>query len=382
MVGARHGTRFYPDIGGSARSHNFYPSPPMRAEDGIAAVALGLGRTVEQGRRALRFCPKYPRHPVHFSTPEEILANAQADFFALDLSEPAPRADKDAVPELLNLPISAADEDTLARLASTYSPENDAVYDGVGRSGVPVVSFAPILKQRIFPLPEILELLLELSEQGLNVPAEIEFAVNLSTPAGAVREFAFLQMRPVLVSRELERVELEQLPRPALLCFSRNVLGNGRRDDIRDVLLVDRERVERGRGEEVALEVARFNRLLMDDHRPFVLIGVGRWGAADPWLGIPVTWEAIAGAQAIVECTFRDLDVVPSQGSHFFQNLTSSRTGYFTVEAEKGDFVDWDWLLAQPAQARTDCVRHLRFEQPLVVAMDGRKGSGIIAKPG
>jgi CheY-like chemotaxis protein len=382
LAGMRHGTRFYPDFAGAARSYNFYPAPPMRPEDGIACVALGLGRTVEEGRKALRFCPKYPRHPVHFSSPDEILMNSQTEFYALELEPPDSHPDPTAELELVLHGVAKAAEDgTLAPLGSTYSRENDAVYDGLGRSGVPVVTFAPILKQGLFPLSEILELLLEIVERGLNVPAEIEFAVNLSTPRGAPREFAFLQMRPVLVPRGLEGIDLERLPREDLVCSSRSVLGNGQIEGIRDLVVVDRERFDRSRSVEIAAQVARFNGQLIAEGRPYVLIGVGRWGAADPWLGIPVTWDAIAGARAIVECTFKDMAVVPSQGSHFFQNLTSSRVGYFTVESEDGGFVDWDWLLRQAPLEATPYVRHLRFDRPLTVAMDGGKGDGIIAKP-
>ncbi|MBK7645415.1 MAG: histidine kinase [Planctomycetes bacterium] len=380
LVGRRHGTRFYPDFAGAARSHNFYPTPPMRAEDGIAAVALGLGQTVVSGRRALRFSPRYPRHPVQFSTPEEILANAQSGFYALELDPLASEAD--AGLELVLHELDRAVEDgTLAPLASTWSPENDSVRDGLGREGLPLVTFAPILKQKSFPLPEILELLLETVQRGLNVPAEIEFAVNFAATPSARAEFAFLQMRPVLVPREGERVELAQEPREKLVCRSTSVLGNGRLEGIRDLVVVDRERFDRARSAEIAFEIAALNAQLVLEQRPYALIGVGRWGASDPWLGIPVRWEAIAGARAIVECAFRDLAVVPSQGSHFFQNLVSSRVGYFTIKDDAGDFVDWEWLAGCVAQSQTEFVRHLRFEQPLAIAMDGRCGAGSIARP-
>ncbi len=382
LVGRRHGRRFYPDFSGAARSHNFYPTPPMRAEDGIAAVALGLGQTVVSGRRALRFSPRFPRHPVQFSTPEEILAHSQSGFYALELDPDASGSEPAAGPGLVLHDLDCAARDgTLAALASTWSSENDSVRDGLGREGVPLVTFAPILKQQLFPLPEILVQLLETVQRGLNVPAEIEFAVNLAVMPGELAEFAFLQLRPVLVPREQERVELEALPRERLLCRSSSVLGNGRIEDVRDVVVVDRARFDRAHSAEIALEVAALNRQLELEGRPYLLVGVGRWGASDPWLGIPVSWEAIAGARAIVECAFRDLAVVPSQGSHFFQNLVSSRVGYFTVQSDSEDFVDWDWLAARPAQSETRFVRQLRFERPLLIAMDGRTGAGTIARP-
>jgi hypothetical protein len=382
LVGVRHGSRFYPDFAGSARSYNFYPAPPMQSEDGIACVALGLGRTVEEGGRALRFCPKYPQHPVHFSSPEEIVANSQTEFYALELEHPGSHPDPTAELKLYRHGIDAAREDgTLSALSSTYSVENDAVYDGSSRAGVPVVTFAPVLKQNLFPLPEILELLLEIGQRGLNMPAEIEFAVNLSTAPGASREFAFLQLRPFVVPRDLEPVDLEHLPREQLVCFSRSVLGHGHVEGIRDLVIVDRDRFDRSRSAEIALQVARFNGELSAQGRPYVLVGVGRWGASDPWLGIPVTWEQIAGARIIVECGFRDVAVVPSQGSHFFQNLASFQVGYFTVETARGGFVDWGWIQEQAAVDETPYVRHLRFERPFRVAMDGHRGGGIIVKP-
>ncbi len=382
LVGVRHGSRFYPDFAGSARSYNFYPAAPMQSEDGIACVALGLGRTVEEGGRALRFCPKYPQHPVHFSSPEEIVANSQTEFYALELERPDSHPDPTAELKLYRHGIDAAREDgTLSALSSTYSVENDAVYDGSSRAGVPLVTFAPVLKQKLFPLPEILELLLDIGQRGLNMPAEIEFAVNLSTPPGASREFAFLQLRPFVVSRDLEPVDLEHLPREQLVCFSRSVLGHGHVEGIRDLVIVDRDRFDRSRSAEIALQVARFNGELAAQGRPYVLVGVGRWGASDPWLGIPVTWEQIAGARIIVECGFRDMAVVPSQGSHFFQNLASFQVGYFTVETARGGFVDWDWIQDQVAVDETPYVRHLRFERPFRVAMDGHRGGGIIVKP-
>jgi hypothetical protein len=382
LAGARHGTRFYPDFAGTARSYNFYPTAPMRSEDGIACVALGLGRTVVEGRRALRFCPKYPRHPVQFSSPDEILMNAQTDFYALELEAESSHPDPTAEVPLHLHPISVADADgTLAQLSSTYSRENDAVYDGLGRPGVPVVTFSPILKHKQFPLPEILEDLLAIGEGGLTMPVEMEFAVNLSVPAGELTEFAFLQMRPFLVPHENERVEVGSLPRERIVCFSPNVLGNGRIEGIRDIVVVDREQFDRSRSAEIAIQVARFNGELEQQKRPYVLVGVGRWGASDPWLGIPVSWEQISAARVIVECGFKDLAVVPSQGTHFFQNLTSFQIGYFTVETESEAFVDWEWLRAQPTSKETSHVRHIRLQRPLSVAMDGRGGGGVILKP-
>jgi hypothetical protein len=378
LVGAARGRRFYPDFAGVARSHNFYPIAPLQAQDGIVAVALGLGKGVVEGGNCLRFCPKHPRHLLEFSSVEDVLRNSQREFWALEL-----RDDREGGMTETRYDIDAAEADgVLAALGSTYSPENDAVYDGLSRSGIRLVSFAPILKHELFPLPEILRELMEMGEWGMSAPVEIEFAVNLGNPAGSAKEFGFLQMRPLALSRETEELELDDVEPERLICSSSNVLGNGRIDNIRDLVVVDAGSFDRARSQETAQELARFNAELSADGAPYLLVGVGRWGSRDPWLGIPVSWDQISGARAIVEAGFKDFKVTPSQGTHFFQNLTSFNVGYFTVNPDAGEgFVDWDWLAAQPAARESGCVRLLKFERPLVVMMDGKRNRGVILKP-
>jgi CheY-like chemotaxis protein len=383
VVGATHGTRFYPDFAGVARSHNFYPAAPVTPADGIAAVALGLGKSVVDGGKCLTFCPRYPRHMVQFSSVEDILANSQRDFWALDLD----RLDRPRDPEqaLRESPfgLEAAEADgTLALLASTYSHENHAVYDGLSRPGVRLVSFAPILKHQAFPLPEILNLLLDTGRAGLGRAVEIEFAVRLARTPQERAEFGFLQLRPLVLSRELEELDVTEDDPSRLVCSSAKVLGNGRIENLCDVVAVDFHRFERAQSQDVARQVERFNAELVQLGVPYLLIGVGRWGSNDPWLGIPVEWDQISGARVIVETGFKDFRVTPSQGSHFFQNLTAFQVGYFTVNPEAGEgFVDWDWLAAQPALQERGVVRHLRFARPLLVKMNGRRNQGVIYKP-
>ena len=383
VVGAPHGNRFYPDFSGVARSHNFYPTPPLTPEDGVAAVALGMGRTVVEGEKCLTFCPRYPRHLLQFSSVEDILSNSQRQFWALELDHEGGPRDPLAALRETRFDLETAEADgTLGALGSTYSPENHVVYDGLARPGVRLVSFAPVLKHAIFPLADVLTLLLGTGEGGMNRPAEIEFAVRLGTRPGEPQEFGFLQMRPLALSRETEALEIEETDPGELVCRSVKVLGNGVVDDLRDLVVVDFHRFDRARSHEAAQAVARFNAQLAAEGRAYLLIGVGRWGSTDPWLGIPVAWDEISGARVIVEAGFRDFRVTPSQGSHFFQNLTSFQVGYFTANPEVGEgFVDWDWLAAQPALSEADHVRHLRFEKPLVVKMDGRKNQGVICKP-
>jgi CheY-like chemotaxis protein len=387
LVGSAHSGRFYPTIAGVARSHNFYPAPPGRPEEGIAAVALGFGESVVDGDACVRFCPRYPQNIVSFSSVKDIRQNSQREFFALQVAEPAgepPHAPPSEATGLRRFGLESAEEDgTLDAVGSTYSPENDAVYDGISRPGVRVVSFAPVLKHGVFPLAEILSVLLEHGCRGTGAPVEIEFAVDLSAPRGAAREFGFLQLRPLAVTRELYDLQIGEVCREDLVCHSRMVLGNGRLDRIRDLVVVDFDRFDRSRSHAAAAEIASFNRTLSGEQAPYILVGVGRWGSADPLLGIPVTWDQISGARVIVEAGFRDFRVTPSQGTHFFQNLVANGTGYFTVNPELGEgFVDWEWLAASPAAAAGRHVRHIRLEGPCLVKMNGRRNEGVILKPG
>jgi CheY-like chemotaxis protein len=369
IVGRAHGTRFYPDLSGVARSHNFYPTPPLVADDGIAAIALGLGRSVVGEGSCLRFSPRYPRHIPQFSSADDVLANSQRAFWGLDLAGDTGMRESRYELEVAEL------DGTLAALASTYSRENDAIYDGIARPGVRVVSFASILKHDSFPLAPLLDRLLTLGRWGMGAPVEIEFAVELGS-----RELAFLQIRPLALSHETLELVIGEVDPELLVCRSDSVLGNGRIDDIHDIVVVDRQRYARASSRETAAELAQLNAELTG--KPYLLIGVGRWGSADPWLGIPVTWEQISGARVIVEAGFADFQVTPSQGTHFFQNLTSFDVGYFTVNPDVGDgFVDWAWLGAEPAVRETAHVRHLRYARPIVVKMNGKNGEGIILKP-
>jgi hypothetical protein len=250
----------------------------------------------------------------------DVLRNTQRDFWALDLGAEDP--DGLLTGETRYALEEAEADGTLAALGSTYSPENDAIYDGISRQGVRVVSFASILKHASFPLAEVLEQLMEMGRWGVNAPVELEFAVNLSVPPGAPKEFGFLQMRPLALSRETEELELGEADPGSLICRSAHVLGNGK-TLVQDLVVVDFHRFDRAQSQETAQAVARFNAELVASGTPYVLVGVGRWGSRDPWLGIPVAWDQISGARVIVEAGFKDFRVTPSQGSHFFQNLTS-----------------------------------------------------------
>jgi CheY-like chemotaxis protein len=394
LVGRAHGSRFYPDFSGVVRSRNFYPAEPMQPNDGIATVALGLGRTVVDGGKSLSFCPRYPRNMIQFSSVEDVLKNSQTEFMALDLDSHSVPRQSTEVPAVARR-IGGADrlrehaftlreaerDGTLAAVASTYSHDNYAINDGLSRPGPRLVTFAPILKHDVFPLPAILDYLQKLGADALGRPVEIEFAVRMAGGREHA-EFGFLQMRPLICSREIEDLAVENFESGTVLCRSSNVLGNGLIEGIHDLVVVDYESFHRADSVEVAEIVARFNAQLVREEKPYILIGVGRWGSKDPWLGIPVTWDQVSGARAIVEAGFRDLRVTPSQGSHFFQNLTAFRIAYFTINPDCGEgLVDWEWLLAQTAAEQTGPVRHLRFEAPFTIAISGSRGVGVILKP-
>ncbi len=384
LVGAKHENRFYPDISGVAKSHNFYPIPPQKADDGIALVALGLGKTVVEGGNTVRFCPKYPKHLIQFYSTSDTIQNAQQEFYALNY-EGKLYTGQNEIPNCLveKYPLSIAEKDqTLNLLGSTYSPENEAVYDGISREGSRVVTFAPILKHKAFPLPEVLDLFMSFGTWGMGTQVEIEFAVNLSVPKGERKEFAMLQMRPMVMTREAGHIEFSESDKDEIICQSNKVLGDGVYDNIFDIVVVDREKYDRGKSKEIAIEISNINQKLIAEKKNYILIGVGRWGSLDPWLGIPVTWDQISGASVIVESGFKDFSVTPSQGSHFFHNITSFGIGYFTVDCNTDNcFIDWEWLTKSKAIEEYSFTRHLRFKKPLLTKISGQKNKGVIYKP-
>jgi hypothetical protein len=366
-----------------AKSYNFYPMTPQKSSDGIAAVALGLGKWVVDGGNTVRFCPKYPKDIVQFYSVKETMNSSQRSFFSLVLD-----ANSDFGAETHDMMIQqdglevAENDQVLQFVGSTYVPENDAVYNGLSRNGVRVVTFAPILQDKLVPLAEIVELMLDMGVWGMGTPVEIEFAVNLRISKRREMEFALLQMRPLVVNRELEELSLEGVDQNRLLCQSSQVLGHGLIDGIHDIVAVDYKLFERGASQVIASEIAAFNSMLAKEKRPYLLIGIGRWGSLDPWLGIPVVWEQISGAKAIIETGFKDMSVTPSQGSHFFQNITSFMIGYFTVsESQKQDFLQWDWLLSQSPMEKKKYTKLFRFDKPLIIRINGRLNKGIIFKP-
>jgi DNA-binding NarL/FixJ family response regulator len=379
IVGKRCGDHVYPHVSGVAGSYNFYPIGPMKPEEGIASVALGLGKTVVEGGRTVRFCPSHPEVLPQFSQTQDVLENAQRQFWALDVSSPVDFSLPDS--NLVNLDLADSENhDTLWPVGATYSLEDDRVHDGLSRAGIRLVTFAPLLKGQIIPFGEIIALLLELGYRALSGPVEIEFAMNLEPDSGGPKEFAFLQIRPVAVLTS-GRVEIaEAYPEESVFVRSSHVLGHGRFPGIRDIVTVRMDTFRRERTMDIATDVGRMNDQLVSEGRSYVLLGPGRWGTADRWLGIPVAWNQISGARVILERDLTDLRIEPSQGTHFFQNMTSYGIGYFNVLESAGGFLDQGWLDSLPVRAETPWLRHIRLSEPLEILVDGRRREGLILK--
>jgi len=388
IVGTEHNGRYYPELSGVGKSINFYPTGKLKSQDGIVSIALGLGKAVVAGENVIKFCPKYPKTPINASTTDEILRYSQRQFYAVNLNSTSDLLNYSEDNFINTYSLEAAEKDgTLFYAGSTYSLQNHTVYDGIGRDGVRLVTFAPILKHSLFPLSDILDYLLKLGKWGMGSEIEIEFALNLSKGNNAAGfkekpELNILQMRPLVVNDELEALDLKNNNDNDLICRSSKALGNGVVDNIRDIVFVDIDRFSRAKSREAAIEIAKLNAKFFKEKRKYLLVGVGRWGSTDPWLGIPVTWEQISNAGCIVESNFRDFNVTPSQGSHFFQNLTSFRVGYITIDAKRtNDFIDWAWLRNQKIKAQLKYVTHIRLEAPIIVKINGQENKGIVIKP-
>ncbi len=386
VTGRRHGEYVYPDIAGVARSYDYYPVKGLKPEDGVASAVLGMGRMVVDGGRCIRFSPAQPRRLFQFSSTEAYLENAQRQFFALDMTRPAPvrepllQADSNLV--LLDLE-TAMEHGTLAPVGSVYSPQNDRVYEGVYREGVKLVTMAGVLSGDAFPLAEVLDFLMDIGQAGFSTHVEIEFAVNLSQEDEAPHEFTFLQIRPLVFDVSTEEVELAEIRPDETICISENTLGHGQIRGISDIVFVRPDAFDRSKTVDMVGEVGRINRELRSAGRPYLLIGPGRWGSADHWLGIPVAWSHISGARCIVETQMEGITVEPSQGTHFFQNITSFGIGYFTLGAEgPSSHLDSDWLMEQTPEDESEHVRHIGLDEPLEIVVNSRSGFGVIMKPG
>ena len=345
----------------------------MTPEEGIATVVMGLGKAVVDGEKALRFSPRHPQVLPQRSTVADILENSQRFFYALRMDDGHIELDASDRGNLDKREVSDAwREPPMQLLASTYLPQEGRIRDTAHIPGPKVLTFANILKYDAFPLAEILVDVLALGEEGLGAPVEIEFSVNFQQTGNGKPEFALLQIRPMTARAELERVNISQQEIQAAFCYSTHALGNARLQDISDIVFVRPETFDPAKTREIAAKISRFNAALLREGRKYLLIGPGRWGTSDRWLGIPVGWDDISGVGVIVEFACDKLRVEPSQGSHFFHNITTLGINYINVVHGGDDRLDWDWLATQPVAGSSDMVVHVKLPKPLLVKVDGR----------
>ncbi len=385
LAGSRYGDSFYPAISGVVQSYNYYPVAPMRPEDGIARIALGFGKTVVEGEQSLRFCPAYPRNLPQFSTVDDILANAQRWFYCLDCSDPDRFVMDNA--NLRRRPLDdAADEEPVRMLSSTYIPQEHRIRDA-DLPGQKVLTFAPVLKYDLFPLPELLQELLQLGRDGMGCEVEIEFAVDLHRDADR-SVFYFLQIRPIVTGSEKLEVHIRQAERARATLRSLRSLGHGR-FRMRDVVFVHPGRFDAAATRVMAQEIGRINRELHRAGRSYLLVGPGRWGTADPWLGIPVQWGDISGVGAIVELQNGGVRAEASQGTHFFQNITSLGIPYLMVTdqapgvaGDDAEFIDWNWLQGLEIVRQEKYIIHAVASEPWTLKVDGHTSEGVLFPAG
>ena len=383
VVGSRYNDHFYPTMSGVARSLNFYPIGNEKAEDGIANIALGLGKYIVDGGQTLRFSPRHPHSILQMSTMDFALRETQTRFYALDLKNMAEAFSVDDAFNLVKLGLKDADaEGSLKYIVSTYDPYDQIIRDGYYPGGRKILSFVIILQHDVFPLADTLDQILRIGQQEMGRPVEIEFAVNMDPSDHTRATFYLLQIRPIVDNKEIMDEDLSLVKNEETILSSTSVLGHGIVGDVQDIIYVKTGAFNSSNNQLIAYEIEKMNRSFTDQEKGYVLVGPGRWGSSDSWLGIPVKWPHISNARVIVECGLENYRVDPSQGTHFFQNLTSFGVGYFTVNPFKGDgWFDEAFLNAQPAVEETEYLRHVRFDAPITIKMDGKKSLGVVLKP-
>ncbi len=384
VCGKEYGNKFYPTFSGVARSINFYPIEPEKPEDGIANIALGLGKYIVDGGQTLRFSPKFPKKILQTSSPEMALKQTQKHFFALDLNPYSFKNQTDDANNLLKLRVNEAEKDgSIKHIASTFDLQNNVIRDGANYDGKKLITFSNILKHNAIPLAKILEDVLKIGQKEMGKPIEIEFAVDMNHSKGEPVIFNLLQIRPIVDNNQTINEDLSKIDKKDTVILANNALGNGIIKNLHDFVYIKPESFDSAKNQEIALRVGEINDKFLKENKYYILVGPGRWGSSDPWLGIPVKWPQISAARIIVESGLEDYRIDPSQGTHFFQNLTSFRVGYFTINPYKNDgFYDLDYLSKQPAVYENEFIRHVRFKKPLIVKIDGKKNKGIVLKEG
>ena len=383
VVGKDYGTRYYPTMSGVLRSLNYYPIGDEEAEEGIASLALGLGKYIVDGGQTLRVCPYHPHQVLQTSETEMALRDTQTQFYALDTQQVGDDFKVDDGFNILKLRVKDAVEDqSLNYIASTFDPYDQVINDGVYETGRKLITFAGVLQHDVVPLPELMQMSMKCGSEAMRRPVEIEFACNIH--ADKTCDFYLLQIRPIVDAKEMLDEDVRAIPDADCLLRSHNSLGHGISEDVTDVVYVKYDdHFSAMNNFYVADDIERINRKFLADGKNYVLIGPGRWGSSDHYLGVPVKWPHISAARVIVEVALKNYNIDPSQGTHFFQNLTSFGVGYFTVDTntEEGGFVNKEMLDAMPAVEETQYVRHVRFDRPLRILMDGKKQEGAVMHP-
>ncbi|MDR2064591.1 MAG: phosphoenolpyruvate synthase [Prevotellaceae bacterium] len=383
VVGVKFDKRLYPLISGVARSLNFYPINNEKPEEGIVNIALGLGKYIVDGGNTIRFSPFYPRNVLQMSSVKFALRDTQSTFFALDLENMPVKFSSNDSFNLLKLSIEDADKDgALNFIASTYDYQNEIIRPGYYPQGRKIISFANILEHDLFPLAETLKTLMDIGQKEMGRPIEIEFAVNIHPGNRDKATLYLLQIRPIVDQKEMIEEDLTDILLENSLIISNLALGHGISNDIHDVLYVKSFSFDSAKTRQIADEIEKINSEFVKNKKYYILVGPGRWGSSDPWLGIPIKWSHICNARVIAECSLQNYQIGPSQGTHFFQNLTSCGAGYFTINPPCNDgFFDEEFLNSQPALIETEFLRLVHFDSHLTIKIDGRKGAGIVTKP-
>ena len=383
VVGTQYEDRFYPTISGVARSVNFYPIPPEKSEDGIASIAFGLGKYIVDGGVSLKFSPKYPKKILQLSSPDMAMKDTQNIFYALDLKKESFKPSTDDGINLQHLKIIDAEKDnSLKYITSTYDLANNQLRDGTDIKGKKIVTFSYILNYNLFPLADILYNVIKIAENEINNPIEIEFAVNLNIQCGKPSTFNLLQIRPIVNSKETIDVRIKDLPQEESIIYSESALGNGIIENIFDFIYVKPETFNAANNAELAVKIGKINDQFVRDNKNYVIVAPGRWGSSEPALGIPVKWAQISAARVIVESGLGNYRIDPSQGTHFFHNITTFRVGYFTINPYiKDGYYDLEYLSKFNAHFEDEHIRHIRFIKPMKIIIDGKKNIGIILKP-
>ncbi|PNX50828.1 MAG: hypothetical protein BV456_05345, partial [Thermoplasmata archaeon M8B2D] len=382
LVGNEYNGRFYPTFSGVAQSYNFYPVSHQKREDGIVSLAVGLGYSVVGGEKVLRFSPKHPKILPDFSTPESIFENSQNEVYVLNTKNTLIQLleKEDETLEKINIS-KIAEDGTLEYIASTYDKNDDMVRDYFSEEGPHLITFAGILKYNLFPLASILKEILEAGQSSIGSPVELEFAVNFDKKGKKPPVFSIIQIRPLVLSQENIEItwDKEEINKPNVLIYSSKALGNGVIDNIRDIVLVKPETFDSSKTLKIAEEVGKINQNL--DDSPYILIGPGRWGTQDRWLGVPVFWSDISNVKVMVETALKDFNIKPTQGTHFFQNIISRGIGYINTTLNPNEsIIDWTWLKKQRTKHRLNYVKHIHLEKPLKVKLDGRNGQALVTK--